>query len=188
MKCVWNINFLTRQAIAKLTFVLHSTYARDTPFRVLLDLDNSLIRSKRPIYELRYTWNSQISEWKTNFFHRRAIAKVVFFLHSNYTGNTPYQIWLNSDNSLNRWKRPIFKILQSHIFRNNRKFPYEYATFFPGQARPKVLFCITLSLHWWYSIPSLVQFEQLLAQWKELFLKLPIRETQKVPYEMRVKY
>ena len=142
MKCVWNINFLTRQAIAKLTFVLHSTYARDTPFRVLLDLDNSLIRSKRPIYELRYTWNSQISEWKTNFFHRRAIAKVVFFLHSNYTGNTPYQIWLNSDNSLNRWKRPIFKILQSHIIRNNRKFPYEYATFFPGQARPKVLFAL----------------------------------------------
>ena len=47
---------------------------------------------------------------KTNFFTRQAIAKILFVLHSNYTGNTPYRVWFDLDNSLTRWKSSIFKI------------------------------------------------------------------------------
>ena len=37
-------NLWARQAIAKISFVLHSTYTGDTPHRVWFDLNNSLIR------------------------------------------------------------------------------------------------------------------------------------------------
>ena len=45
--------------------------------------------------------------------------------------------------------------------------------FFPRQAIPKSSFCFTFSLHWWYSIPSMVWFWQLPDPMKrKLFLKL----------------
>ena len=82
MKCVWNNKFFSRKAIAKLIFVLHSTYARDTPYRVLLDLDNSLTPSKRPIFKIRYSQKSLFYVCKFNFFPRQAITKILFLLHS----------------------------------------------------------------------------------------------------------
>ena len=49
-------------------------------------------------------FTQQIYVWTNNFFPRQAIAKILFALHSNYTGDTPYRVWLNLENSLNRWK------------------------------------------------------------------------------------
>ena len=54
---------------------------------------------------------------------------------------------------------------------------------FPRHALPKI-FCFTLSLHWWYSIPRLVWFGQLLNPMKKnLFLKFLFHEILKIPYE-----
>ena len=88
--------------------------------------------------------NSQISVRKTNFFPIQPIAKFLFLLHSNYTGDTPYQVWLYLDIAFNRWKTPIFEILHSQFFRNNRKFPYENPTFFLGKLCQKFLLLYTL--------------------------------------------
>ena len=43
--------FFPRQAIAKILFLLHSTYTWDTSYRVCFDLDNSMTWSKRPIFK-----------------------------------------------------------------------------------------------------------------------------------------
>ena len=133
---VWNTNFFSRQSIAKILFVLESRYTVDTPYRVWFDLDNSLTRRKRPIFKIRYLRNSQISVWRTNFFPRQAIAKILFVLDSRYTVDTPYRVWFDLDNSLTRRKRPIFKIRylrnsQISVWKNN---------FFPRQATAKILF------------------------------------------------
>ena len=106
---VWNkyetISFFTRQAIEKITFVLHSTYAGDTSYQGWLDLDNSLTRSKRPIFKIRYSRKSKYYVWKFNFFPRQAIAKTLFLLYSIYREDTLYQVWFNLDNFLTQWKR-----------------------------------------------------------------------------------
>ena len=101
----------SRQAIAKISFVLESGYEVDTKYRVWFDLDSSLTRSTRPIFKIRYSRNSQISVWKTNFFPREAIAKISFVLDSGYIVDTKYRVWFDLDNSLTRSKRPICKII-----------------------------------------------------------------------------
>ena len=107
---VWNTNFFPRQPIAKIIFVLHSNYTGDTPYRVWFDLDDSLFWWKRPIFKIGYSGNTQISVWNTNFFPRQPRAKTLFVLLFNYTGDTPYRVSFDLDDSLVRWKRPIFKI------------------------------------------------------------------------------
>ena len=90
----------SRQAIPKVLLVLHSRYTWDTPYRVWIDLDNSLTRRKRPIFKYRYLPNSQISVRKTNFFPRQAIAKILFVVDSINTGNRSYQVWFDLNNFL----------------------------------------------------------------------------------------
>ena len=51
---VWNTYFFPRQAIPKILFILQSSYPWDTRYQVWSDLDNSLIRSKRPIFKYTY--------------------------------------------------------------------------------------------------------------------------------------
>ena len=136
---VWNTNFFPRQPRAKTLFVLHSNYTGDTPYRVSFDLDNSLVRWKRPIFKSGYSGNTQISVWNTNFFPRQPIAKILFVLHSNYKGDTPYRVWFDLDNSLVRWKRPNFNICNS----GNTQISVWKTYFFPGQAISKIL-CFTL--------------------------------------------
>ena len=41
------------------------------------------------------------------------------------------------------------------------------------------LFCLTLSLHWWYSIPSLVLFGQLHNPMKKTFFNIPFSRNSK---------
>ena len=64
-----------------------------------------------------------------NFFPRQAIA-IFFDLDSRYTGDTPYQVWFDLDNSSTSWKRPIFENYSKFIIRINRKLPYENLDFF----------------------------------------------------------
>ena len=72
---VWNTNFVPRQAIASISFVLLSTYTGDTLFRVWFNLKNFLTQPKRTIFKIRYSRNYQISVQKTNFLPRQALAK-----------------------------------------------------------------------------------------------------------------
>ena len=116
--------------------------------------------------KIRNSRNSHYSVWKPKFFLARSTKKF-FDLHSYYTGDTPYRVWFNLDNSLTRWKKPVFKILFLEI----RKIPYENPIFFRGKFH-QFFFCFTLSFHWWYSIPSLVWFGQLLDPIKMIFFKI----------------
>ena len=135
---VWNTNFFSRQAIPKILSVLHYRYPWDTPCRVWSDLDNSLTQWNRPIFKIRYSRNSQISVWNTNFFPRQAIPKILFVLHSTYPRDTAYRVWFDLNNSLTRWKRPIFKIPYSR----NSQISVWNTNFFPRQAIPKTLFVL----------------------------------------------
>ena len=60
---VWNTNFFTRQAIAKIPSVQHSSYTGDTPGPVSFHLDNSMTQSKRTIFKICYSRNSKSSVW-----------------------------------------------------------------------------------------------------------------------------
>ena len=55
---------------------------------------------------------------KTNFFPKQAKLKIFFALHSHYTGDTPYRVWFELDNSLTRWKKNLFLKL---LFREIQK-------------------------------------------------------------------
>ena len=52
-----------------------------------------------------------------------------FALHFHYTGDTPYRVWLDLDNSLTRWNRPFLKFL----FRKVQKIPFEILTILLGK-------------------------------------------------------
>ena len=89
---------------------------------------------------------------KTQFlFPRQAIPKIVFALHSHYTGDTPYRVWFDLENSLTPWKRPFFKI----PFSRNSISSVWNTNFFPDKVY-QFFFCFTLSFHWWYCVPNLV--------------------------------
>ena len=162
---VWKPNLFPKKAKPKIFFALHCHYTRDTPYRVWFDLDNSLTRWKRPIFKIPFSRNSKSSVWKTKFFPRQAKPKILFALHSHYTGDTAHRVWFDLDNSLTRWKKLFLKISK---FRNSRnyKIPYENPTFFLSKPNQKY-FCCTLSLHWWYSITSLVWVGPLLDPMKK---------------------
>ena len=87
-----------------------------TAYRFRFDLDNSVTRSKRSILKFCFSRNSKVFVWNTNFFPRQAVAKISLFVHSTYTGDTPYQVCFVLNNSLNRGKKPIFKILYQNFF------------------------------------------------------------------------
>ena len=128
---VWNSNFFAGQAIPQILFALHCHYTADTQYRVWFDLDNSLTRWKRIIFKILK--KSQFAKFakfrmKNYFFPRQALPKI-FALHSHYTGDTPYCVWFDLDNSLTRWKRPFFKIL----FSRSSKSSVWNTNFFPDK-------------------------------------------------------
>ena len=150
----WNTNFFSRQAIPKILFVLQSRYPWDTPYWVWFDLDNSLTRRNFYIFENRISEKVEISDWNTNFFSRQAIPKILFVLHSRYPWDTPYRVWFDLDNSLTRWKRPIFEI----IYSKKSQISVWNANFFPRQAIAKIL-SVLYSRHnaiWIISWPDLL--------------------------------
>ena len=93
---------------------------------------------------------------------------MLFGLHYHYTGDTQYRDWFDLDNSLTRWKKNS-KILKNSQFAKFAKFRMK-TQLFPRHA-PPILFCCTLLLHWWYSIPCLVWFGQLLDPMKKKIFK-----------------
>ena len=78
--------------------------------------------------KIRNSGNFQNSVWKPNFSEARS-AKSFFALHSHYTGDTPYLVWFDLDNTLTRWKNLFLKFLSREI----RKIPYENPIFFRGK-------------------------------------------------------
>ena len=136
-----------------------------------------------------YFWNSQkfaireirkIPYENPTFFPRRALPKI-FLL---YTLST--LVILHTAFGL-IWTTPLpdeKNLFLKFLFREIRKIPYENPIFFRGQLYQ--FFCFTLSLHWWYSIPRLVWFGQLLNPMKKNCFwnsqKFAIREIRKIPY------
>ena len=134
---------------------------------------------KKPIFKIPFSRNSKSSLWNTNFFPRQAIPKILFVLHSNYTGDTPCRVWFDLDKSLTRSKRPFFKIL----FSRNSKSSVWKTNFFPRQAIPIFfLFYILITLVILHSKFGLIWT----ASWpdkKDLFLKFFIWKHRKFLYE-----
>ena len=119
------------------------------------------------ILKIRTSRNSQISVWKPNFFPRQAKPNTLFAVHSHYTGDTQYRVWFDLDNSLTRWKRPIFKI----PFSRNLKSSVWEPIFFPRQAKPNTLF----ALHFYYTGDSHYRvwfdLDNSLTRWKRIIFK-----------------
>ena len=164
---VWKPNFFPRQAIAKILFVLQSSFPLDTRYRVWFDLDNSLTRWKRPIFKFSYLRNWQISVWKPNFFPRQAIAKILFVLQSSIPWDTRYRVWFDLDNSLTRWKRPIFKI----IYLRNSKISVWKPNIFPRQAIAKFFFVLKFSYAWDTRRRVWFDLDNSLTRWKRPIFK-----------------
>ena len=150
----------------------------------------------------------QISVWKSNFFPRLAVPKILFVLQFSYPWDTRYRVWFDLDNSLTRRKRPFLKI----VIRNNSKFPYEKLTFFlgklyqaipifkisylrnskisvwkpnffPRQAIAKILFVLKFSYPWDTRHRVWFDLDNSLTRWIGPFLKFIIRNNSKFPYE-----
>ena len=164
---VWKPNFFPRQAKQKLFFfAVHSHYTGDTPYPVWFDLDNSLTRWKKPFFKIHFSRNSKSSVRKPNFFPRQAKQKIFFALHSHYTGDSPYRVWFDLDNSLTRWKKPIFKIPLS---RNSKSSVWKL---FPRQAKQKIFFA--LHSHYTGDTPYTVWFDlgNSFTRCKRIFFKI----------------
>ena len=108
------------------------------------------------------------SVWKTNFFPRQTIPKILSVLDSKYPWDTPYPVWFDLDNSLTRRKRPIFKI---RYLRNSQISVWK-TNFFPKQAIPKNL-SVSQSRYQW-DTPYRVWFDldNSLTQWRRPIFKV----------------
>ena len=169
---VWKTNFFPTQAIAKILFVLHFRHTWDTPYQVCFNCIKFLTMRKRPIFKIRYSRNSQISVWKTNFFPTQAIAKILFVLHFRHTWDTPYQVCFNCIKFLTMRKRPIFKIRYSR----NSQISVRKTNFFLTQAIAKILFVLHFRHTW--DTPYRVWFDldNSLTQWNFYIFENRIRE------------
>ena len=139
-------NFFPKQAKLKIFFALHSHYTGDTPYRVWFELDNSLTRwKKKPIFKTPFSRNSKSSVGKPNFFPRKAKPKIFFAEHCPYTGETPYRVWFDLDNSLTRCKRIFFLILKNSQFTKFAKIRMK-TQLFPKHALPFFLLNTLITL------------------------------------------
>ena len=103
-----------------------------------------------------------------NHFSPRLALPTTFFLYTLIT-----LVILNTEFGL-VWTTPwsaekelFLKFSKIHHSRNSQNSVWK-PNFFLGTLN-QILFCFTLSLHWWYSIPSLVWFGQLLDPMKNNF-------------------
>ena len=139
MKSVWNTNFFTRLAIAKIHFVLQFNYTGDTPYGVWFNLNNFLTHWKRPIFKIPFSRNSKISVWNPyeilTFPTRQAIPKNPFVLHfKQKILHTVFRsIWATF------WPNEKDLFLK-FPFQKIQKVPYEILTFFPRQTTAKTFF------------------------------------------------
>ena len=135
--------------------------------------------------KFRNSRNSQNSVWKPNFFLGKLYQQLLLL----YTLIT--LVILNTEFDL-IWTTPwpaekefFFKFSKIRNSRNSHNSVWK-PNFFLGKLYQQ-LFCFTLSLHWWYSITSLIWFGQLLDPMKKNYFwnsqKFTIREIRKIPYE-----
>ena len=138
---VWKSNFFAGHAIPQILFALHCHYTVETQYRIWFDLDNSLTQWKKNYFQnLQEFAIREIRKipYENPFFPRQALP-FFFALHSHQTGDAPYRVWFDLDNSLTRWKRPFFKIL---FFLRNSKSSVCNTNFFSGHGIPKIFFLL----------------------------------------------
>ena len=160
----WNPNFFSGQGIP--FFSLHSHFTGDTPYRVWFDLDNSLTLFSK-FSKIPNSRNLQNSVWKPNFFPRQAIPTILFASDSHYSGDTPFRVWFDLENSITRWKRPSFKIL----FSGNSKSSVWSTNFF----RTRYMhFFFALRSHYTGDTAYRVQFDlyNSLTRWKRIIFEI----------------
>ena len=165
MKCVWNINFFTGQAIAKLTLVLHFRQEiLHTEFSLIWKtpwLDQNDLFLTFVIREIR-----NLSYEKLTFFFLDKLLQKFFFSCAQPTLGTLHPnfgcIWATP------WADE--KGLFSKFYNPNL---FEKIVNFPKQAMPNVLFV----LHPYYTgdTPYRVWFSlnNFLTQWKWTIFKIP---------------
>ena len=160
------IQFFPKHALP-IFLALHSHYTGDTPYCVWFDLGNSLIRWKRIIFKiLKNSPFAKFAKFRMkNHFSPRLALPTTFFLYTLIT-----LVILNTEFGL-VWTIPwsaekelFLKFSKIHHSRNSQNSVWK-PNFFLGTLN-QILFCFTLPLHWWYSIPSLVWFGQLLDPMK----------------------
>ena len=178
---VWKPKFFLGTLYQKF-FALHSHYTGDTQYRVWFDLDNSLTRWKRFFLKtLKISQFAKFAKFRMkNYFFLAKLYQQLLALHCHYIGDNPYRVWFDLDNSLTRWKKPIFKIPFSRNSQNSVRKP----TFFPRQA----LTFFALHCHYTGDTQYRVWFDldNSLTQWKWFFINsqnFAIREIRKIPYE-----
>ena len=98
------------------------------------------------------------SVWKPIFFLGK-LCRQLLALHCHHTGDIPYRVWFDLDNTLTQWKNLFLKFL----FREISKIPYENAIFsrgklyhffalhshYTGDTQYRVWFDLGNSLTWW---------------------------------------
>ena len=120
---------------------------------------------------------------KTQHFSKASYTKKLFVLHSTYTGNTTYRVWFDLNNSLTRWKRPIFKIRYLRNSKISVWNVYDKTNFFSRQA--------IAELFLFYTLPAKgILHTQFSSIWttscsnqNEQYLKFVFRKIRKIPYE-----
>ena len=170
MKSKWNTNFFTRQAMANISHVLHSTYTGDTTCWVLFDLDNSKTQSITTTLKIRFSRYLQISVRKPNFFVGRLQQKFLFF--SSFIWHTQ-EILHAEFGSIWTTLRPNQKQLHlKSVFRKICKFLYENLFFFRRQALAEIFFV----LHFIYTSDTLfrvlLNLNNFLTQSKTTMIKI----------------
>ena len=106
---------------------------------------------------------------KNDFFLGKLYQQLFCFTFSlHWWYSIPSLVWFGQ--LLDPMKTTIFKILENSQFAKFAKFRMKNH-FFLGKLYQQ-LFCFTLSLHWWYSMPSLVWFGQLLDPMKTTIFKI----------------
>ena len=153
---------------------MHSNYTGDTPYRVWLDLDNSLTRWKRPIFRIPFSQKSKSSVWNSNLFAGQAIAQLLLALHCHHTVDTQYRVWFDLDNSLTRWKRIFLKFWQIRNSRNSQNSVWK-PIFFLGKLYQQIF-----ALHSHYTGDTLYRvslvLDKSLTRWKRTIIKIPFSQ------------
>ena len=152
--------------------VLHCHYTGDTQYRVWFDLDNSLTRWRRTFLKFSKICNlrnSQNSVSKT-IFSLASYTNNFLVLHCHYTGDTQYGVCLIWATPWPDEKQLFLKFSKIRDSRNSQNSVWK-PIFFLGKLYQQ-LFGFTLSLHWWYSIPSLVWFGHFLDPMKKNIFKI----------------
>ena len=105
------------------------------------------------------------SVWKPIFFLGK-LCRQLLALHCHHTGDIPYRVWFDLDNTLTQWKNLFLKFL----FREISKIPYENAIF----SRGKLYHFFALHSHYTGDTQYRVWFDldNSLTRLKRIFFKI----------------